>query len=486
MVPAFAISCTLLVGAGIATAAIRSGRWNRSPSYVRPGSAKLRRGNGGQTMMRDTLGLEVSGATATALDHYERSVHELQCFVGDPVASVHKAIGAAPGFVMAHVMKGYLFGLATEREATAIAAESHAAAARLGGTRREQAHVAALGKLVAGRWHDASAALEDLAIDHPLDALALQAGHQIDFFTGNARLLRDRIARALPAWSATTPGYHAMLGMHAFGLEESGDYARAESAGRRAVELEPRDGWAQHAVAHVMEMQSRQRDGIAWMRSDSEAWTRESFFQVHNWWHLALFHYDLGEIEEVLSLYDGPIYGARSPLALNMVDASALLWRLHLGGVDVGDRWDALADNWAPKAGAGNYAFNDAHATMAFVGAGRTRLVETLVEAQREAMSRDDDNVAFTRDVGRPLTLAIRAFGEGDYREAVRLLRPIRGIAHRFGGSHAQRDVIDLTLIEAALRAGDRALSRALAAERLDVRPGSPLSRLFAQRAGLA
>src|SRR5262245_48385092 len=132
--------------------------------------------------MRDSLGLEVSGATPAALDHYERSLSELQRFVGDPVGSVEQAIAAAPGFVMAHVLKGYLFGLATEREATAVAAESHAAAEKLSGTTREKAHVAALGKLAAGRWHEASAALEDISIEHPLDALALQAGHQIDFF----------------------------------------------------------------------------------------------------------------------------------------------------------------------------------------------------------------------------------------------------------------------------------------------------------------
>jgi hypothetical protein len=232
-----------------------------------------------------------------------------------------------------------------------------------------------------------------------------------------------------------------------------------------------------------MEMQSRQRDGIAWMRADSDAWTKESFFQVHNWWHLALFHYDLGEIDEVLQLYDGPIYGPRSTLAINMVDASALLWRLHLRGIDVGERWGPIAANWAPKAGDRNYAFNDLHAVMAFVGAGDAKLVERVIEAQQQAMLADDDNVAFTRDVGHPLTLAFQAFGEGNYRETIRLMRPIRGIANRFGGSHAQRDVIDLTLIEAALRAGDAPLSRALAAERHAARPASPLSQLFVQRA---
>nr|WP_287246718.1 tetratricopeptide repeat protein [Mesorhizobium sp.] len=409
-------------------------------------------------------------------------MRELQCFIGDPVGSVDRAIAEDPGFVMAHVFKGYLFGLATEREAAAVAKTCHETALPLAATPREQAHVAALGHLAAGRWHEAARLLEDIAIEFPLDALALQSGHQIDFFTGNARMLRDRIGRALPSWQSGMPGYHAILGMQAFGLEEMGDYARAEKLGRMAVDIEPRDGWAQHAVAHVMEMQSRQRDGITWMRANPDAWTRESFLKVHNWWHLALFHYDLGETDEALALYDGPIYGERSTLALNMVDASSILWRLHLGGVDVGGRWAALAANWV-KASAGNYAFNDAHAMMALVGAGQETPARTLLEAQHEAMHANDDNAAVTRDVGHPLTLAIKAFGDGNYAETVRLIRPIRAIAHRFGGSHAQRDVIDLTLIEAALRSGDRALARALAAERALARPDSPLSALLSRRA---
>src|SRR5262245_31118174 len=212
----------------------------------------------------------------------------------------------------------------------------------------------------------AARVLEDLAIDHPRDLLALQAGHQLDFFRGDARMLRDRIARALPAWSQQVPGYHAVLGMHAFGLEEMGHYREAEQAGRTAVALETRDGWAQHAVAHVMEMQGRHQDGIAWMQANPDGWSRESFFAIHNWWHLALYHLDIGDLDAVLALFDGPIYGNLSSVVLDMIDASALLWRLQLRGVDVGERWQALADAWAPVAGAGNYAFNDVHAMMAF------------------------------------------------------------------------------------------------------------------------
>jgi len=269
------------------------------------------------------------------------------------------------------------------------------------------------------------------------------------------------------------PGYHALLGMHAFGLEECGDYLLAEARGRRAVELEPRDGWAWHAVAHVLEMQDRRGDGIAWLRADSEAWSRESFFCVHTWWHLALFHLDRGEVGEALALFDGPIHGARSKLALDLVDAASLLWRLHLMGIDVSSRWQTVADAWQPLAGAGSYAFNDAHAMMAFVGAGREASALEVFEAQERALARDDDNAGFTRDVGAPVARAIYAFGAGAYAETVRRLRGVREIAHRFGGSHAQRDVLDRTLLEAARRAGQLALARALEAERAALRPGS-------------
>jgi hypothetical protein len=219
----------------------------------------------------DSLGNPLTGANAEALLAYERATRELQCYVGDPVASVDAALASSPGFVMAHALRAYLHLLGTEPAGLPAARAAYDAVRGLPMSRRERGHVAAVGRLVRGEWRAAGRVLEDVAIEHPRDALALQAGHLVDFYTGASRMLRDRIARALPAWSPGMPGYHAVLGMHAFGLEETGAYARAEAAGRRAAELEPRDGWAQHAVAHVMEMQGRQRDGIAWMLADPEA-----------------------------------------------------------------------------------------------------------------------------------------------------------------------------------------------------------------------
>ena len=428
--------------------------------------------------MKDSVGYEVSGANAHSLDVLEQGLQQLRCYIGDPVASVERALAASPELVMGHILKAYLHLLGTEPAALPVAVAAHEAAQALPANDRERRHLHAIKLLTEGRWRAAGRALEDLSVEYPRDSLALQAGHSIDFFTGDSRMLRDRIARALPAWSRGVTGYHAVLGMYAFGLEESGNYVRAEAAGRQSVDLEPRDGWGQHAVAHVMEMQDRRREGIAWMRGNSIAWSRDSFFARHNWWHLALFHLGLDDIDEVLALYDGPIYGEPSSVILEMIDASAMLWRLHLRGVNMGNRWEALADRWTPVATAGNYAFNDVHAMIAFVGAGRGKSADAVLEAQRAAMEGTGDNLDFTREVGSPVARAIKAFGDGDYGQTVELLRPIRSYSHRYGGSHAQRDLIDLTLIEAAARAGQNSLAAALRAERADRQREIPAARL--------
>ncbi len=420
------------------------------------------------TSLIDAHGHSTSGATPHALERFEHASHELRCLIHDPLATAQAALAASPDLTMGHLLVAYLNLLGTEPGGLAAARAALDAAQALPANEREALHRQAIEQLVQGHWHAAGRVLEDLSIRFPRDPLALQAGHQIDFFTGHSRMLRDRIVRAAGHWDASLPGYHAVLGMQAFGFEEMGDYARAEMLGRRAVELEPKDGWGWHAVAHVMEMQDRRRDGVAWLRDNLASWSDDSFLAVHNAWHLALFHLGLDQIDEVLALVDERLLGHASPLALDMLDASSLLWRLHLRGIDVGGRWQALADRWAPLAEAGNYAFNDLHAMMAFVGAGRETDAERLLAAQDAALHGDTDNARwFLKDVGHSATRGIHAFGQGRYADALRLLRDVRPHGNRFGGSHAQRDVIDLTLIEAAERAGERALAEALRAERV-------------------
>jgi len=420
--------------------------------------------------VRDHHGLELSGASQKAAESYQGALHAYHCYAGDAPALVEAAIADSPEFIMAHALKAYMNLIGGNVAAVAIGLQAFEAAKALPGNDREQGHVAALGSFVAGEVRAAGRILEDVAIANPRDVLALQTGQLMDFLTGDSRMLRDRIGRARPQWSEDMPDHHAILGMHAFGLEETALYDQAEAAGRRAIELEPRNGWAQHAVAHVLEMQDRRADGVAWMRGDIRAWTEESFFAVHNWWHLALFHLGLGEVDEALRLFDGPIYGTPSDLAFDMVDAAALLWRLDLLGVDVGGRWKVLADVYATQP-RGQYAFDDAHAMLAFVGAGRAVEAQALLDAQAAVLAGPGDNAVFAGEVGLPVMQAIHAFGHGDYGRSVELLRDVRSKAARFGGSHAQRDLIDLTLIAAAGRGGERSLEEALLAERAAAKP---------------
>ncbi|MBO3275441.1 tetratricopeptide repeat protein [Pseudomonas schmalbachii] len=415
--------------------------------------------------MKDANNQEISGSNAQSLELIELALHQFRCLADDPLATADAALAASPELVMGHILRAWLHLLSTEAPAVAIARDAATTARSLPRNERETLHLRAIEQLCAGRWRAAGRTLEDLSIAYPHDSLALQAGQQIDFFTGDTRMLRDRLARAMLHWTPDRSGYHAVLGMYAFGLEENGDYANAERLGRTAVELQPRDSWAQHAVAHVMEMQGRREEGIRWMR-DNAGWQRDSFLAVHNWWHLALYHLELGDYDEVLRLFDGPIDGHGSLLHMELLDACALLWRLQLRGVDVGDRWHSLAERWAPSATSSHYAFNDLHAALAFTCAGREELLEELLAAQIAAERREDDNALFTREVGTPATRALVAFQAGDYARCVRLLRPIRSHAHRFGGSHAQRDLLDQTLIAAARRSGETALAQALESER--------------------
>ena len=417
---------------------------------------------------------------------FNRALDALNVYQGDPVAIVDEALADSPAFAMGHVLRGYLFGLATEPEATA---EARSIVEQLRGLdlgMRERSHLGALEAVTAGNWTEAAERLNRHNADYPRDLLGLQAGHLMDFYRANARNLRDRIARVLPHWSPDLPGYPILLGMHAFGLEETGDYARAEDFGRRAVSLDPRDCWAHHAVAHVMEMQGRAEDGIGWMIARETHWADDgNFFKVHNWWHRSLYHLDLGQADEVLRLYDGPIRGGRSPVALDLVDASAILWRLHLSGHDVGDRWAEAADGLGCACRRADLSVQ----RLARRDGLSRRRADRRRRPHRRGASRGEGRPAEVAEWGRrtalPLVEGFVAFWRGDYATAVAKLHGARFIANSFGGSHAQRDIIDWTLTEAAIRGGMAGMAEALANERVALKPHSPVNRDFLGRARL-
>jgi hypothetical protein len=433
--------------------------------------------------IQDLQGNDMSGGNDSSAALFCEALASFNLYRGDPVGLLDSAAALSPDLVMAGILKAYLFALSTEPDLTREARRMTEAIRAMNMNDRESSHVAILERIAAGRWTDAALACDYHNALYPRDLVGLQIGHLVDFFRACSRSLRDRMARAMPHWSAADPGYATMLACYSFGLEECADYARAEDVGREALEREPLECWAHHAVAHVMEMQGRAGEGLAWMTMREPMWAADdNFFKVHNWWHRAMFHMGLGQNEKALALYDERVRRERSTVALDLIDASALLWRLHLVGHDVGGRWSEVASCWDRHVDGGSYPFNDWHAVMAYLGAGRARDADRIVEALR-AQSPATETGAWANGVGLDLASGFVAFWQGDYPGAAERLMRSRHIANMFGGSHAQRDIIDWTLTEAATRGGLSHLARALAHERSALKPQSPVNRSFLLRA---
>ena len=434
--------------------------------------------------LTDTRGLPVSTQNAAALERYERAVTEAQSYFGNPLATLDEALAEDPDFAMAHALRADLAVMSSEEAALPLVQASVEALARIGtrANARERAHVAAAEAWMERRFDRAVALYGDIAIEYPRDLVALQTAHLCDFYLGDSLMLRDRPAQLLPHWNAEVPGYGYLLGMYAFGLEETANYSRAEDVGRHALDLNARDPWAVHAVQHVLEMQGRVHDGIDWLTATAPNWA-ESALSFHNWWHLALHHLELENTAAALDLYDRVVHPKESVVALELVDASQLLWRMALRGIDVGARWQELADCWAKPAEGGFYAFNDVHALMAYAQAGREQQTRQLYATLVARAGDTDPNGVNTRDIGLPLARAIVAMVEGRHAEAASLLLPIRSRSNRIGGSHAQRDLVQLTCIEAALQGGNGRLARALASERTEQKPASPFNWRLTARA---
>ena len=435
-------------------------------------------------MLADAQGHAVSGATEEAVALYDHAVRAYYLVYGDAVGLFEAARKAAPDFAMAHLGKAWLLTLAYDPVLAAQARGLLATAQALPLNDRERAHVAALARATQGERSAAVATLDQHLMHYPFDLLAHQTANLLDGFLGRFPWVRRRAARALPLWSTQQPGYATMRAFHGFGLEEAGDYAHAEDESRAAAELEPHSFWAHHTVAHVMEMSGRPEDGLGWMAAREAWWSSPDHAnRVHIWWHRSLFHIELGQYDAALALFDGPIRDTQRPVGVSLTNASALLWRLDLLGCDVGDRWQGLAALWQGHADGACLPFTDIHAAMAELRSGQEAKVEQRLGWMRQTGALATEQAACYREVGIPVVEGLFAFHRGDYAQAVASLQPVRYEIWRIGGSHAQRDVVDWTLTEAALRAGMRDAALSLAYERIDARPRSIVNRRFLRQA---
>ena len=351
------------------------------------------------------------------------------------------------------------------------------AARESGCNRREGLHVAALDSWSSGNQKGALALWDEILTECPRDVLALKLSEYWNFYLGDCEGMREVQARVAPFWDETLPDFGKVLGMSAFALEECGAYDEAERRGRRAVEIDGTDLWSTHAVAHVMEMTGRQQEGIRWIDELEGNFGGCNAVVNHLWWHRALFHFELGRFDAVLDLYDRQVLPADAFEYLDICNTVSILWRLEEEGVDVGDRWERVADVAAERADDLQLVFADVHYAMAFAAAGRKEALDALV-ARAEAFVSDseDTQAAVMAAHGLALCRAAAAARADDWDAAVELLYPRRRDIRAVGGSHAQRDLFRRALIHAMEQAGRDRLAGSLLAERCVEKPESPIA----------
>ena len=425
-------------------------------------------------MERDVRGLEVGTESAEAAALMDEAVMHFLEQRTDTADLLARAIDADPGFVMPRVLRasGMLL-MGTDAVRPAIDAEL-AAIEEIGvpALPRERLHVSALERWAAGDLLAAVRDWERIVVTWPHDLLAHRSLHMQSFWTGRARHMRQVVGGALPRWNESMPGYGFLLGMLAFGLEECGDYAGAERYGRLAVDLNSEDMWSIHAVAHVLEMQGRTAEGAVWLDYPADRWRDRGPFKGHLWWHAALFALERGEFDKVLALYDAHVRPGERFVSTDMMNAPSLLARLEFQGVDVGDRFERLAERSESWADDHVVVFTDTHTMIPLARTGRQQACDAFLASLENLASRPDSYAAsVTRTFLLPLAEAVRAFYSGEPERTVEILMPIRAELQPIGGSFAQRDVFHQLLLEAAMAAEDWPTARQLASERTALRP---------------
>ena len=411
---------------------------------------------------RDRLGLELTAAGGEAARAFDDAVWAYVGFSREPGVPLKRALQADSAMPMALCLQGYFMHLMGLPGLAAKAMGVYESVLKIKDTNaREKAHIAALGAWCDGELERTCEILDGILREHPHDFLALKLANYLYFYMGDAANVRDGPARALKAWDEGTPGYGHLLALHAFGLAESGDYAAAERTGRRATEINPADPWAVHAVAHVMEMQDRAAEGATWIETLAPHWDAANFFRFHLWWHLALMHWGAGRPDEALRLYDARVWGDGSSENLSLTNDISLLARLELAGVDVGERWDAVAKVVSEQAGGSVMAFVDAHYSLAL---GSVPPLEDHGTTARVHAA-----------VGRAVCEGVVAWRGMDHARAAQWLAPVRKDLWKLGGSHAQRDVFTLILLDSALKSGDKGLAKAVLSDRAVLKPGGRL-----------
>lgn len=405
-------------------------------------------------MIEDSFGLRTSTDNPVARESFEEATRGLAGHRPSTGAAIGRTLSADPDHVAALTLKGFANLILAREELVPVAREAMQAArnalnGRSGGTEDERVMLAALEDALDGSFSGAADRLDIGFAERPTTFLPFKIAHALRFMIGDVGGMLRASDRMLVDWRPTVGGAGFLLGCHAFGLEEHGHYDAAERIGRRAVDLEPEDAWGLHAVSHVHEMRGDVSAGIDWLEAGRPNWGRCNNFSFHMAWHLALLHLEAGDVERVLHVYDCEVRPEPTDDFRDMANAVSLLWRLEHAGVDVGDRWDEIAEIARRRRTDASLVFASLHTLLALIATGDRRGASDLLASLSDLAAGVGDQAKVARDVGLPFAEFI--MGRGDPAAASRIATALPSI----GGSNAQRDVFVLALADVAAQAGD-------------------------------
>uniref|UniRef100_A0A914CKS5 Tetratricopeptide repeat protein 38 n=1 Tax=Acrobeloides nanus TaxID=290746 RepID=A0A914CKS5_9BILA len=347
------------------------------------------------------------------------------------------------------------------------------------GTPREQKHAIAMDYFVNGQTMNACYEWDKILAEYPTDLFALRFSFEGHYMLGKFYDNCATFGRVIEHWKPSMPGYSFLLSTYALNLEECGQIEKSEQMARKALEIQPHDCWAVHAIAHCMETTGRYKEGIQFMESTKTAWEPCNMLACHNHWHNALFYVDGADYESALSIYDNEI-DRRCKARPHLNDAASLLARLEMEGVNVGDRWNKLLPIASNNLNNHVWSFSDAHISIVL-----SRTDEDFIKQHQNSISSfistgSGDQQNIFKLVGEEVCLAVADFNKERYVDCVNKLYPIRHLIKTLGGSHAQRDVFIQFLIHAAIRSKQYRKAMSLIEERNQIMINSPLSTRLA------
>ncbi|BBC26877.1 tetratricopeptide repeat protein [Pseudanabaena sp. ABRG5-3] len=395
-------------------------------------------------MLKDAQGLAVNTVSEVAITAINSYTEQCLGYGNRAEFSILAAVAADPKSVLANTFTAAYY-LTQENKTDfqqAIPYLQQAKAYLAQANEREKLHFWATEAWANKKIDRAIAYCEEIVARYPQDLLAVQQGQYHYFYQGDRSGLTSIAGAVLNA----NVGNHYLMGMLAFGLEQSHKLAEAERLARFALEINRADPWAQHAVAHVMETQGRYREGITWMQSFADTWENcNSMLYTHNWWHVALFYLADGEISKALTIYDTHIWGkAQKSSPKDQVGAISLLMRLELLGIDVGNRWQQLSFHLHDRLHEHALPFQDLHYVYALARAGQLHLVtEMLVSMNNYAQNIPVCSQKTWQDVAIPIARGAIAHAIYDWRKAVKELKPVIHRLHEVGGSNTQRKLFE-------------------------------------------